>query len=273
MLMSLVLVGDSLASPVSADVRAEFAQALTDFDEAQRLQGSQPDRARQLFRSAAQRFEAIVGSGVVSGPLEFNLGNCHLQAGDVGRAILHYRRAERLTPDDPLLAENLSVARSRCLTTIRPAGRAEVLETIFFWHYQSSVESRKKLVVALYVAFWAVLAARSFSPRRWLLVTSIVLAAVTVSLGTSVAATHWSDRNAPAGVITGVDVPVRKGPGESYQRQFEQPLQPGVEFVLSERRGSWWNVQLADGNSGWVRAIDAELVREERPTGVHVLKH
>ena len=265
-------VTDSAASPLPAGVQTEFTQALDDFDQAQRIQDDQPDRARQLFRSAAQRFAAIVSSGVVNGRLEFNLGNCHLQAGDVGRAILHYRRAECLTPNDPLLADNLSVARSRCVTTIRPAGRAEVLRTIFFWHYQTSVEGRKKLAVALYVAFWILLAVRSFLPRRSLTIGAMVSVLLAASLGASVAATHWSDRNVPAGVVTGVDVAVHKGPGAGYQRQFEQPLQPGVEFTLLERRGGWWNIGLADGNSGWVDAGAAELIPARRGGDIQLLR-
>ena len=44
-----------------------------------------------------------------------------------------------------------------------------------------------------------------------------------------------------------MDVAAYKGPGTGYQRKFEQPLQPGVEFTLRGRRGGWWNVELPDG--------------------------
>ena len=57
-----------------------------------------------------------------------------------------------------------------------------------------------------------------------------------------------------------MDVTVYKGPGTGYQRQFEEPLQPGVEFVLREQRGGWWNVELADGKGGWIEAAAAERV-------------
>ncbi|MEK7757114.1 MAG: tetratricopeptide repeat protein, partial [Planctomycetota bacterium] len=89
------------AGSADPELQNEFEQALRDFDEAQRIQNDRPDRARQLFRASAQRFSSIAAAGVVNGRLEFNIGNCHLQAGDVGRAILHYRRAQRLIPRDP----------------------------------------------------------------------------------------------------------------------------------------------------------------------------
>ena len=253
------------ASPQLMDLRRELEQALGDFDEAQRIQQEQPDRGRQLFRSAAQRLAGLVAEGIVSGPLEFNLGNSYLQAGDIGRAILHYRRAERLIPRDPLLADNLAVARSRCLTTITPTRSGVVLKGVFFWHYATSLESRTKLALALYVALWIVLTLRSVLRRRVLAVFATLLALGAVALGTSVAAARWKDRNAPEGVVTGVDVAVYKGPAASYQRQFEQPLQPGMEFTLRERRGGWWKLELADGKSGWIEATQAELIPYRAP--------
>ena len=43
---------------------------------------------------------------VVNGALLYNLGNARLQAGDVGKAIVSYRRAERLIPGDERLELN-----------------------------------------------------------------------------------------------------------------------------------------------------------------------
>lgn len=250
------------AAPARADAQVEFEQALRDFDDAQRVQNDRPDRARQLFRSAAQRFISIAAGGVVNGRLEFNIGNCLLQAGDVGRAILHYRRAQRLIPRDPLLADNLSVARSRCLTQIQPTRRSEFFKSVFFWHYQTALATRFQVGLVLYVAVWVLLSARSVARRRWLTVCAVVAASLAGACGASVAAERWFERNAPEAVVTAMDVVVYKGPGTGYQRQFEQPLQPGVECTVRERRGTWWNIELADGNSGWIEATSAELITE-----------
>ena len=132
--MTVCAAADAPEEPI--DLRAEFQQAVADFDEAQRVQAEHPDRARRLYLSSAQRLGSIVATGLANGWLEFNLGNSYLQAGDVGQAILHYRRAQRLIPRDPLLTENLAVARSRCLTSIRPTRGSAFLQSVFFWHFQ-----------------------------------------------------------------------------------------------------------------------------------------
>ncbi len=257
----LILAAAVQAAPPSFELEAELRQALDNFDEAQRVQNDQPNRARQLFRLAAQRFHSIVASGVVNGGLEYNLGNCYLQAGDVGRAILHYRRAQRLIPRDEHLASNLQEARSQCLTTIHSTRRSLFFRSVFFWHYQTSVFARAEAALTFYVLIWILLITRNFVPRRAVTWSATVCAILASCAATSVAATHWADRNAPEGVVVAMDVMVYKGPGTEYQRQFEEPLQPGVEFTLRERRGDWWRVELADGKSGWIQAHEAELIR------------
>ena len=251
---------ESLSSLIT-DLRTEFDRALEEFDEAQAVQLRKPDRARRLFRSAAQRFESLQAAGVRNGRLEFNMANCLLQGGDVGRAILHYRRAQRWIPRDPLLEDNLGMARSRCLTSIKPAGRSALLKTAFFWHYGTSVASRTKGALVFYLGVWAFLTLRNFVRTGIVTAAVIVCAVLALLCAGSLAVTHWEDRNAPDGVITQMDVEVSKGPGEGYQRLFEQPLQPGVEFTLRDRtRTGWWKIELPDGNTGWIPTSAAELI-------------
>lgn len=248
------------SAPPSEALRTMFEQAVAEFDEGQKVVTTQPDRARQLFRSAAQRFEGIAAAGVSNGLLEFNLGNCYLQAGDLGRAILHYRRAQRWIPRDPLLADNLALARSRCLTQIPAARGDDVLRSVFFWHYQSSTAARTRVGLVTYALAFGLLIAATLARRRFLVGLGIAVGAVALACGASITAERWSLRTAPPAVVTAMDVPVYKGPGASYQKQFEQPLQAGVECTLREKRGAWWNIELADGKSGWVESTAAETV-------------
>ncbi len=248
------------AQPLRVDARKDFDTALALFDEAQLLQGDLPDRALQLFRSAAQRFESVVAGGIVNGRLEYNLGNCYLQAGDMGRAILHYRRAERMIPGDELLAANLAEARRRCLTHIPRARSSAFLRSVFFWHHQTSYGGRIRTALIAFAMIWVCLILRVFLRHRGVALASVLFAVVAASSGISAATTRWSDRNAPNGVITAMDVIVYKGPGGGYQRQFEQPLQPGVEFVVREQRGDYRKIELPDGKSGWVEAGAVEMI-------------
>ncbi|MCH9033589.1 MAG: hypothetical protein IID42_03695 [Planctomycetes bacterium] len=252
---------------IGVDLEQLFGEALADFDQAQQIHHEQPKRARQLFRSAAQRFESLISANVVNGHLEYNLGNCFLQMGEVGRAVLHYRRAETLIPRDPLLRDNLKEARSRCLTPIQIERRSALLHNVFFWHFDTSHHERSVAGLALYAAFWLLLTVRCFIRRRPVAVGALVAAMMALAIAGSLAYDRWAERYGPAGVVTGMDVVVYKGPGPSYQRQFEQPLQSGVEFKLQERRGGWWSVELVDGKTGWIERSAAELVMGNGDSG------
>jgi SH3-like domain-containing protein len=84
------------------------------------------------------------------------------------------------------------------------------------------------------------------------LLSVIFAALVCVAAGGSLAVQRWQDRTAPDAVVIANDVAVFKGPGSTYQKQFEQPLQAGVEVQAIEERGDWRRIELSDGLSGWV---------------------
>ncbi|MEK6800272.1 MAG: tetratricopeptide repeat protein [Planctomycetota bacterium] len=258
-LLPAIAAGLAWAS-TPASLPGELEQALLEYDQAQLSRAADQDRARQSLRSAAQRFQSVISSGVMNGRLEYNLGNCHLQLGDLGRAILHYRRAQRLNPDDGLLEANLAIARQKCLTNVRPTAGGELLRSVLFIHFQTSRPQRLAASLISYLLLWGLLALRAWRPRRWLAGAAAVCALLSLSLGASAAWDEWTDRKAPPGVVIAMDVPVYKGPGAGYPRQFEQPLQPGVEFVRREQRGDWQRIELADGNSGWIHIQQAELI-------------
>ena len=63
------------------------------------------ERANTLYINgdyvgAAAFYEAIVDKGYISGRLFYNLGNAYFKAGELGRAVLNYNRAQKLMPYD-----------------------------------------------------------------------------------------------------------------------------------------------------------------------------
>jgi len=248
------------AQVLVADARATLESALAEFDRAQELQKDQPGAARQRFLAAAAQFDAVIGNGASNGKLEYNLGNCYLRAGRIGEAILHYRRAQQFIPRDPLLAENLKEARNRRITSIAPRGRNALLRGLLFVHYETSLAMRTKTAIICYVAFWCVLCLRIFVRHSLITGVLVTLALISASLGASAVVSDFANRHHPDGVVIDMDVVAYKGPGTSYQRRFEQPLQPGVEFTTQDRRGDWLNIELPDGKTGWIESSAVRLI-------------
>jgi hypothetical protein len=144
--------------------------------------------------------------------------------------------------------------------SVAPSTSSQLASAALFWHHATTELQRTVAAIGLYLLSWSALSIWIWRRRPALALMAGIGLTLSAGLATSVAVSRWVDRQTPAGVILGSDVAVYKGPGPSYQRQFEQPLQPGVEFTLREQRGPWWRIELPDGKTGWVTASSAELV-------------
>ena len=113
--------------PVSAALRCAFLAAvgLLFFSGAAAPSGSPSGTsgellAQQAFQAydqgrygeAAQLYQRLADAEGASAEVHFDLGNCHFKLGDLGRAILEYRRALARNPSLKPAQENLDLARA-----------------------------------------------------------------------------------------------------------------------------------------------------------------
>lgn len=224
-----------------------------------------PVRAAAHYREAAEGFEKLIAAGVENGELYYNLGNTHLRLGDVGRAIVNYRRAARLNPDDANLNANLSFARSRVQTPIEPSAENKLLHGVLFWHYGTSVRGRTQAAVACFVACWLLLSIRLFTNGAWLRNAALALLVVAIVAGASSVLSTVDARRTPDGVLVAGHTIIRKGNGATYAPVFNEPLSAGVEFTILETRTDatgrvWHRVAFPNDAQGWLPADAAVQV-------------
>jgi hypothetical protein len=265
-MLAAVLIG---ARPIQA---ADPADSLTDqqkqrllfeaqeaYDKAVEQRRTEPERANALFREAAARYRQVVDAGVVNGWLYYNLGNAYVQAGEIGEAILSYRRAERLIPGDPRLESNLEYARSLRRDRIAPSGERALVDALVGWHRGLSLYTRFVVFIIGWLAFWGALAMRRYRPSTALRPIVWISPVIWLVFGASLAVDFFVPPD-PAGVLIENDVVVRKGDGRGFEPKFEEPLGEGVEFTLMEQRDEWYRVRLPNDQTGWIPARSAGLV-------------
>ncbi len=68
---------------------------------------------RGEFAIARTAYTELIQQGHGSAGLWYNAGNAAFREGDIGRAILNYRRAWQLAPRDPDIAANMNLAAQR----------------------------------------------------------------------------------------------------------------------------------------------------------------
>ena len=237
-------------------------EATNQFTQGNDLAAKDHAAAADLWRKAAARLERVTDEGgISSGPLFYNLGNIYFRIGDVGRAILSYRRAQLYMPNDRNLRANLEFARRARQDNVQTQESTRVLKTLFFWHYDFSLRLREGLFLGFACAFFLLGTIRVFWRRNWLCWVMGVAICLAVLFGASLGISEWSLSRHRPGVILDSEVVARKGDSDSYDRAFEDPLHAGTEFTLDESRGAWLNIRLADGQQAWIPAASAGLVK------------
>jgi tetratricopeptide (TPR) repeat protein len=223
------------------------------FMKANELSKQDPWQAKELYVKAAGYFESIaLEGGIRNEKLYYNIGNAYFMSGDIGRAILAYRRALALNPNDANLVHNLAFARSKRIDAIEPRESDRITRIIFFWHYDIPSIVRLALFLAFFAGIWIFLGLGLFARRalfNWGIAVCAALALLALGSLLTDAVTEASSKH---GVIVQNEVTARKGDGETYEPSFTEPLHSGTEFRLLESRHGWERIALDDGRQAWI---------------------
>jgi tetratricopeptide (TPR) repeat protein len=223
---------------------------------------SDPDKAKSLYEDALIRFKYLIEKRkITNGKLYYNLGNLHYLRGDLGYAILSYRRAQRHIPTDRRLLTNLKVARSQLKTEIVLDTRGRINGVLRLHEDIPPIYRHLFMQIALFLVGVLALLRRfkklqGLSRQQCYLIPLVIAVLCMVSL--SVESIEQEGRGA---VLVAKKVVGRKGPHDhAYQPSFEQALTAGLECMVLERRGPWSLIQLASQKETWVRSSTIELI-------------
>jgi hypothetical protein len=217
------------------------------FDQANRLyeQGN--------FGEAANTYQQLVTAGHISPTIYYNLGNAWFKAGQPGRAIAAYRRAQELAPRDPSVRFNLNFARQHA------TGNAmSPVESWQRWFGRLTVNEWTMIAAAFFWLWLLVLIIRELRPsaRSGLRVVAVIAGmAALASMVTVGFATYFTTSRREAVVIVPQTI-VRFGPLEDSQQYYQ--LRNGAEvLVLDEKRfnpsDSWLQVRDSSRRVGWLK--------------------
>lgn len=253
--VSLFLLVSPVLSTLSAlSDREVLDRAETEFQEGVHLRQAR-DQAQPHFRNAAGYFDELRQRGVGNAALYRNLGNAYLLAGDLPHAILSYRRGLRLTPNDLGLRDSLAEARLRVVYPVsgdlgRPRNdeRPPWLPHLHsLWLIFAAVGCY--LLGCVSLTRWRMIQyGRSSTVGLLLLLLAAVLSGLLIFRG----AQQRDNEAHPLVVIARDGVLLRRGNGAPFPPRYDTPLNRGVEGRLRFERGGWVQIELSDGEIGWV---------------------
>jgi tetratricopeptide (TPR) repeat protein len=237
-----------------------YNQANEAFRQANSMKDS--GQAERLYEKAILNFEKIIDQGhIENAKLYYNLANAYLLTGRLGKAILNYRKAEKMDDSDGDIQKNLAFARSKRVDKIPLKTEKRVLKTLFFWHYDFPLKTKFLFTCILFglicvfiiVAIW-------LGRNNALTISAIICAALMICFLSSVIIDHKTHTGRISGVITVKEAVARQGDGQNYPSSFKEPLHEGTEFDLLEKRPDWYHIKLSDDSDGWIPEDSAELI-------------
>lgn len=256
-LLAAPLIVWLLTCPGSAAQALEDDAMMTAFQEGNSLYEN------EQYEEAAQRYQAILESGLQNGYVYYNLGNALLKQERLGEAILAYERARRLLPRDEAVAFNVNYARAM---TVDDMG-----------HWDSGMLARAlKAVRGLLtlneaaLTFWVsylivvgLIAAFPLASGHWKIrILRIGLLPLLVAFFSGILLVlHLMALNTDDAIVLSPRVEARTGPGESYSTVFE--IHEGANVRIQREKGAWSEIQLPNKVIGWVQHTDIERIMNE----------
>ena len=226
--------------------------------------------AHTLFRSAtnssmyaetAEQYEFLIHEeGIRNGELFYNAGNSWFMAGNLGRAVLNYRRAEQLIPGNKDLQHNLKSTKELRADLIPDKEPHPLAARFLGWHLHTSTAFRWFLFSMCWVLFWGAWFWMRRTAKKEPRIVVGLTGICSLVLLTSLVSEAIINQQSQPGVITAKEVIARKGDGNMYAPTFLEPLHAGTEFKQFDARGGWRHIELADGRTCWIPAQAAETV-------------
>lgn len=240
----------------SADAR--FKTALEERENASAM-------APESFLDAARTYESIANIGFNNPDLWLSAGNAYLLGGDVGRAVLSFRRADLLRPSDRGVKAGLADARERVQISIGQTTSSRAAQAATFWRRFIPAPIMIGLFVVMYLGAWTVAIINAVRPATVPRSAGMALGLASALIGALVVLEHRTNDGDKSGVVIAEGITARNGPSSSvYEPTFTTPLRPGVELLILETRDAWHKVRLADGRETWLPEHAVERITPQR---------
>lgn len=214
------------------------------------------------YHEAIAAYEQLLGRGLSSAKLYYNLANACFKEERLAEAILYYRRALRLAPGDGDIRYNLGVAEARTKDDIEQVPEFFLAEWLRGVRRTMSCTAWSVLSLVLLACALALVLVYLLAQRlvwRKAGFYGMLVAGVLFAVATWLAAGErraMLDRS--EAVVTSASAAVKSSPDNSATDLFV--LHEGTVVRITERLDAWCEVTIADGKKGWIEGRKIEVI-------------
>lgn len=210
------------------------------------------------YDEATKEYGKLSSRGLESGNLYYNIGNCYFKKGELGKAILNYKRASCLIPRDSDLKSNYDYAvyKSESRPLVVPKNWA--IRTIEKAFESFTIDELTLLLSAFYVFAAVLLWIGIFAmPARKYIMFIVAISFIIFSLG---AFGLWQKVSAVGSesVVIAKIADAKFGPFESATTFFQ--INEGDNVCIIDSKNGWRKIKRADGKIGWVKSSNLGMI-------------
>lgn len=211
------------------------------------------DRANRLYESgnypeAVECYQTVISSGLENEIAYYNLGNAYYRENRIGKAVLNYERALKISPRDEDIKYNLRFVRA--MVNEPEEGFLAKTAGVF------NIRELTVFCALVYYFFIFMLIIRIFRRDERIKLAAIISGCVLICSLAWWYALYSLNEKPVYGIVTSSPAEARTGPGRDYSVGFTMPEGKKV-YILNEKEG-WYAIAVRQAEQegvllkGWI---------------------
>ncbi len=218
--------------------------------------------AKNEFDNAILKYRQVIDSGHINSGLYFNLANAYYKTHNIKNAILYYERAKLLNPGDKDIDTNLELARSQTFDKI------EAIPGVFFITWFKWLQNRLSkdtwalvsvisFILGLFLFLFYLLTTNLLVKKAafWFGSGILILAVIAFVFGYQL---NKLETTRDKAIIFSSTVIAKSSPSGTGTNLFI--IHEGTKVEILDKIGNWNEIRISDGNRGWIKDTDMEVI-------------
>lgn len=230
--------------------------------ESQRLIEANNLYQKENYKAADSLYQLVLEEEGASAALYYNLGNAKYKQGEIAPAILNYERALKLDPNNEDILFNLEMAK------LQTKDKIDQLDNFLFTEWSKSIQnlfSSNGWAILSIIAFLITLAGIAlyfFGTSSSIKKTSFFasIATLLICITSIYYASKQKDilQTHDTAIIFAPSVTGKGSPDKAGTDLFL--LHEGTKVKVRSKLNGWVEIQISDGNIGWIEEKDLEII-------------
>jgi len=218
--------------------------------------------SKNEFQEAAAIYEELLKTNGESAIVYYNLGNCYYKLNKVASSILNLERALLLNPGDKDISFNLEIAKLKAVDRIEP------IEDFFLTQWFRAIQNLMStdawsnfsftcFILIIICLFFFFFSRRIFIKKLGFFIGVGLL--ICVVFGNCFAYNQKKKlTQRKEAIIFAPTTTIKSSPDNSGTDLFN--LHEGTKVRLKNSLGGWNEIETADGNIGWIKSSEIEVI-------------